>query len=80
LEFDSGDAPGAIIAEIRIEGCEHGQDFFNLKMAWQLNAASEKTYFENRPTSSIIRSLVKTTVKEIICPDIEDPDSGLCGG
>jgi hypothetical protein len=47
LEFDSGDAPEAIIAEIRILGCEDGQDFFNLKLAWKLDVALGKTYFEN---------------------------------
>jgi hypothetical protein len=57
-----------------------GRIFLNSKLAGKLDWASGKTYFENWPTSSIIRSLVKTTVKEIICPDIEDPDSGLCGG
>jgi hypothetical protein len=63
LEFDSGDAPEAIIAEIRILGCEDGQDFFlNSKLAWRLDSGHKKTYFENWPTSSIIRSLVKTTV------------------
>jgi hypothetical protein len=38
LEFDSGDAPQAIIAEIRIEGCEDEQDFLNSKLAWKLDS------------------------------------------
>jgi hypothetical protein len=33
LEFDYGDAPAAIIAEIRIEGYEDDQDFPNSKLA-----------------------------------------------